>query len=177
MSDKITIFTPTDPIMVAIRELITTLKNKRNNIGHDDPIVDTWTLRNFEKETSKEVRDLLTLIAPLRSITQSKLDEELKNIKTHLKNIIDDVQNKEQMVKIMKEELIQIYQPELDLRFKGNYNPDDARSGSLKNYVLPRFLKGDQEISYSDLLKEIEDRPKTLLIEGQAGMGKTSLTW
>ena len=151
------------------------LKKKRTDLAHDR--FHMKSLQDFEDEVFQEVKNLVTLVAPLRFISPNELNAELDKIKIHLHKVINDVQTSEDNIQTMKVELNENYKEEVKLKFYGVYNPENVRSGSLKNYVEPLFLKEDQEISYGDIHTELQSRRKALLITAEAGMGKTSLSW
>ena len=153
--------------------MIKDLKDIRNDVAHNDPKVKTWHLQTFESELLDKITNLMDKVSQLMSIST----DEKSKMEQCLRDVIEDVQNKEEILEIMRKELKAKYEQEVDLLFYRNSNLDNARVGSLKNFVLSHFLKEDQEIELDEVPQELKIRTKGLLIEGQAGTGKTSITW
>ena len=147
MCPKITKLNEEEEICVMIRAL----KKRRNDVAHCCPNVDNWTLCSFQKELSEEFENLLEKLAPIQNISESEMKFELKNVLDHLNRVVHDVQNQQEVVMIMKKEIEEKFKSDLQLRFEGDYDPEDARSGSLKNFIHPKFEQKDKTLHYDDI--------------------------
>ena len=157
-------------------DILFKLKEKRNFVAHDDPNVENWNLQDIEKELLNDVKELMTLIAQIQSIPKDKVDEQFLSFQSHLKSVKIKVENKSEIIETMREELHKKHHKKLTHLFYKD--PNDSHSGILNHYILPHFLNTKKEkFQYKDLFKELKDRKFGLLIESQAGLGKSSLAW
>ena len=122
-----------------------------------------------------KVKNLIERLTQL--IPTDMVDNETAKLDNYLKDITESILRKEEIVNSMRKELRAKYKKEVDLLFDGGSDPDNSQVGSLENFVPPRFLKEDRDMELQEVYEELKNRKKGLLIEGQAGTGKTSISW
>ncbi|XP_042892251.1 uncharacterized protein LOC122266531 isoform X1 [Penaeus japonicus] len=182
---------------------VTSIKNCRNNYFHEEVQIDEKEfLRSIEQlrdlfnsalEKAAEIYNIDEEV--VKSIT-NEVNKEINDIRDNpLQASVDDRKVFEEMCKIVKKEGI----PELKKRYReeSSFGPAWNLLGSKKVRVDKVFTTmlieqestrtsetdGDRYINYKDLLTEAERRREesskgcsVLLIEGPAGVGKTTLT-
>ena len=149
----------------------------RNIPFHDLPEIRKMDLLKFQNFIWDKSKKLLENVATLKSISKIKLDTEVDKAEKNLYEIAENIQNKQEVLEVMVEELKEKYGKDVKMLFGSDLDPNNTQAGSLKHFVSPQFKKGDHEIGLDKIDEELKSRTKGLLINGQAGTGKSCISW
>ena len=144
------------------------LKKYRNDWGHLSKSLSNINITDVKNTILSSTESFLEHLATILPIPAIEIDRMIQKIKIDLDNIENDVQDRVTVVNIAKEELKKKYSDKIDKLFQ---------NGDFKHHFEARFSIGDQQKSYSEILDTVTQRRKGILIEGEAGTGKTCLSW
>ena len=165
-SKHVSILTQDPSLHQNILDPLKQIKDNRNFFIHE-----AWEKTDLVDIQRKYFRyfenlvQMVALIRPSGPVPLTEVTQELTAIENHLNDVINDTQRDaiDEMVKEHRTHLVQMF----------NQNQLKKR---LEEYQIPRFLKGDQEVSFDDIPKYLDNSGK-LILTGHSGHGKTMLSW
>ncbi|MPC44636.1 hypothetical protein E2C01_038313 [Portunus trituberculatus] len=183
---------------MTLESLCTTAKNLRNKLVHeplhkcDDKAIDDLC------EQFKKIPEALLRLAKTKYKPKDDVDQEIKKINEHIDNILkatlgDPFELQQQLLKLRKEQVSIINEQgksELSERYKelSNIDPASFVTRKKKLNIKNVFTKLDVhwtnekeifDLEYKELLEvktESREKPTVIILEGDAGAGKTTLT-